>query len=228
MLKAVLFLTLVLAAVLTEAQRGDGSNLCTSNKERNQNRCKALPGQYKCSAMYKDLPRRDGKGVRNAWIGGLPDALRKEAVQKSDEIRATFGNLKPNSFWTWDEKNFCDEKTAEARCYVAMQNTASRKLDDCEVNIINEEGDLTLGDLLCQNLVDSGWIKDSSVEIKDMTISMQFSYCGKGAPWKQITDGAGNPLNSSERLCCKPDGKKSRFYRCDGSAYDSSAKCAKK
>merc|ERR1719427_42756 len=135
MFKAVLFLTLVLAAALIQAQKGTDSNLCLSNSERNHNRCRAKVGQYKCAVMYKDLPRRDGKGVRNAWIGGLPDALRKKAVNQgpnSAEIKKTFGDLKPKSFWTWDEKNYCDDATAEARCYVAMLNPASRKMDECE------------------------------------------------------------------------------------------------
>ena len=65
-------------------------------------------GQYKCAVFYENLPKRtDSSQTRKlSWIGGLPDALRKTKVQKSAEIRATFGNLKPSNFiYKKDERN---------------------------------------------------------------------------------------------------------------------------
>jgi len=220
----------VFAAVMivpqpSEAQRGN-SNLCKNTTVRNHKACSAIAGQYKCAVFYTNLPRRTdpSKTRQLAWIGGLPDALRKKKVQESEEIRATFGNLKAEGFWfNKEDPNFCDKGTSESRCYVAMQNPATRPLDSCEVNIINEEGDLTLGDMLCQNLIKSGWYANNQRETKDMTISFQYSHCGN--PWQQITDGAGNNLVMSEKLCCRAVGDKYRFYRCDGSAFKGSNTC---
>jgi len=219
----------VFAAVLLIPQPSEAavSNLCKNTTVRNHDACGAIQGQYKCAVFYSKLPRRtDPSKVRKlAWIGGLPDALRKKAVIESEEIRASFGNLKAEGFWMdkSDTKTFCDQDTAESRCYVAMTNPATRPLDSCEKNIINEEGDLTLGDMLCQNLIKSGWIAPSNPrETKDMTISFQYSFCNSG--WKPITDGT-SPLVMKEKLCCKTKGDKYRFYRCDGSGFKESNTC---
>ena len=108
-----------------------------------------------------------------------------------------------------------------------MQNPATRPLDSCEVNIINADGDLTLGDMLCQNLIDSGWVKDTKTELRDLTIGFQFSYCGK--TWQPITDDASNPnapkMTASEPLCCKDKAGKYRFERCNKQPFKTSDSC---
>merc|ERR1711973_11016 len=204
------------------------SNLCKNTSVVNHDACKAFSTQYKCAVFYTDLETDSGNRPLS-WIGGLPDALAKPAVNNSAEIRATFGNLQRKNFWlakNQDQETFCQSETAEARCYVAMQETADRPLDSCEVNIINEEGYLTLGDLLCENLVDSGWISEGNrYDLQNQVISFYYSVCKKG--WKQIT-GDGKALVMKEPLCCKVDSNdKYRYYRCDGSSFDSSSKCKK-
>jgi len=228
---SVIALAATMVAVLlvnVEPSEAAGSNLCKNTSVVNHDACKAFTTQYKCAVFYTDL-KTDNEVRPLSWIGGLPDALAKPAVNNSAEIRATFGNLQRKNFWHskgQELSTFCKPETAEARCYVAMQQTAERPLDSCEVNIINEEGDLTLGDLLCENLVDSGWISQSNrYDLKNQIVSFQYSVCGTS--WAQIT-GDGKPLLMKEPLCCKVNSKdKYRFYRCDGSSFDSSAKCKK-
>jgi len=237
MTKAVVFSSVIaLAAAMVavlllnvEPSEAATSNLCKNTSVENHEACKAFNNQYKCAVFYTNL-KTDNEVRPLSWIGGLPDALAKPAVNNSVEIRKTFGNLKRKNFWLaadQDSEQFCKDETAEARCFVAMQNTADRKLDTCEKNIINEEGDLTLGDLLCENLVDSGWIsKANRYDLKNQIVTFQYSVCTKG--WKQIT-GDGADLVLKEPLCCKvnPKNDKYRFYRCDGSKFDSSNKCKK-
>jgi len=227
----VLAATAVLAAALVLAPQPSTalkSNLCKNTTVNNHLNCAAAPNQYKCAVFYKDVPRKDNPSqTRLGWIGGLPDALRKVKVQKSAEIRATFGNVKPGSFWFKDDDPAkCDRKAAESRCYIAMDNPATRPLDSCEVNIINEEGDLTLGDLLCQNMKDSGWIPESQTEVKNQIISFYYSVCAKKPLWQPIPKGDNEFLEASEPLCCKAEGEKFRFYRCNGAPYEKSDKCA--
>jgi len=236
MTKAVVFSSLValaatmVAVLLVNVQPSEAasSNLCKNTSVINHDACKAFTTQYKCAVFYTDLETDSGNRPLS-WIGGLPDALAKPAVQNSPEIKATFGNLQRKNFWHskgQDLDVFCGEETAEARCYVAMQQTSERPLDSCEVNIINEEGDLTLGDLLCENLVDSGWISESNRKtIEGQVVSFYYSVCG--GSWNQIT-GDGKKLTMNEPLCCKVNSEdKYRFYRCDGSSFDSSDKCKK-
>jgi len=219
----------ILAAVLIVPQPSNAlkNNLCKNTKVNNHLDCAAAPKQYKCAVFYKDIPRKDNPSIKRlAWIGGLPDALRKVKVQKSAEIRATFGNVKPASFWFKDDDPAkCDRKAAESRCYIAMDNPATRPLDSCEVNIINEEGDLTLGDLLCQNMKDSGWIPESQQRVENQVISFYYSVCAKKPLWQPIPNGDNGFLESSEPLCCQAEGDKFRFYRCNGEKYDKSEKC---
>ena len=62
-------------------------------------------------------------GESIAWIGAIPDMLRKDSVIHSDEIRDTFGDLKKRDF---NIKSICDggepdpATTANARCYLAV------------------------------------------------------------------------------------------------------------
>merc|ERR1719320_1266050 len=94
----------VILVVVIPSSNGLENNLCKNTKVNNHLDCAAAPKQYKCAVFYKDIPRKDNPSIKRlAWIGGLPDALRKVKVQKSAEIRATFGNVKPASFWFKDD-----------------------------------------------------------------------------------------------------------------------------
>jgi len=217
---------LVVIIPLTEAQRGE-NNLCKNTTVLNHLKCAAAQGQYKCGVFYKDVPRKDNPSkTRLAWIGGLPDAMRKVKVQKSAKIRATFGNLEPGSFWFKDDDTAaCLRETASSRCYVAMDNPATRPLDSCEVNILNEEGDLTLGDLLCQNMKDSGWIPQSQQSIDNQVVGFYYSVCNKRPLWQPITKDGVQNLEASEPLCCRDVDGKFRFKRWSGAPFDTSDKC---
>jgi len=236
MTKTLAILATAILVVIIPATQGQ-SNLCKTTTILDHNKCAAAQGQYKCAVFYKDVPRKnDPSKKRLAWIGGLPDALRKVKVQKSPEIRATFGNVKPQSFWfsKENEKDLVEctdvaktRETASSRCYVAMDNPATRPLDSCEVNILNEEGDLTLGDLLCQNIKDSGWIPQAQQSIDNQIIGFYYSVCNKSGErraWRPISAGDKN-LEASEPLCCHDVDGKFRFKRCSGEPYDSSDKC---
>ena len=102
----------------------------------------ASSGQYKCAVFYENLPKRtDSSQTRKlSWIGGLPDALRKTKVQKSAEIRATFGNLKPSSFWfdTEDTNGYCKEDAASSRCYVAVRTLPSAHVNNVHNQRVGE------------------------------------------------------------------------------------------
>merc|ERR1712038_1818563 len=106
-----------------------------------------------------------------------------------------------------------------------MINPSERLLDECDVNIINNEGDLTLGDLLCQNMWDSNWLdktESKQFELKDIELGFMYSHCD--SKWKEITDTV-QPLRAKEKLCCRPENGKYRFFRCDGSPYLRSDTC---
>merc|ERR1712168_1665299 len=129
-------LVALMVAVAVNQVSAAESNLCTARKAdfpRNRpirfpKNCLSVQGQYKCGVFYKDLPRLTDKTKTKplSWIGGLPDALRKEAVKSNPAVRETFGNLKPSNFiYKKNEtENFCSETLANSRCYVAMIDPA--------------------------------------------------------------------------------------------------------
>ena len=194
--------------------------------------------QFKCAIMYEDLPRANNPSKTRplTWLGALPDALRKESIQNSEdpELKASFGNIEAKSFWwrlsqyssaTEFEKERCNAVHASAKCYASMIDPALKKLDSCAANIINEEGKQTFGDSLCQNLYDNKFITPEMGKIEDIKVGMHYSYCG--GRWEPV-QSEGEQLTLSEKLCCKPDQEddtKYRFYRCDGSNYKTSDTC---
>jgi len=238
---AVFFFLLVAVAVNGQDNKDKISNLCKTRKSnlpigrpiRDPKNCRSSLGQYKCAVFYKDLPRKRDRNSKKplSWIGGLPDALRKEAVKNNPDVRATFGNLEPRNFWykKSEEQTYCTDLLANSRCYVAMQDPAERKLDECEVNIINDLGDETLGDLLCDNLISGGWVDKSYAQKNDINnIDFGFYYSACGGPWKAVSyeeNGKKINLEGKEKLCCTWKNNKYMYKRCDGSPFDTSAKC---
>jgi len=217
----------VILVVVIPSSNGLENNLCKNTTVNNHLKCAAAPGQYKCAVFYKDIPRKDNPSQnRLGWIGGLPDALRKKKVQESAEIRATFGNVAPESFWfKKDDPAKCKVEAASSRCYIAMDNPATRPLDSCELNILNEEGDLTLGDLLCQNMKDSNWIPKDQQSIDNQIVGFYYSVCAKRPLWRPVTGDNGVHLVASEPLCCQDVGGKFRFKRCNGAPFATSDTC---
>lgn len=202
------------------------------------NKCISHDKQYKCGVFYKDLPGRvDPKGNFEplTFIGALPDVLNKPKIQNSQEIRETFGNLKRKQFRIPKVCGGTDgPKVGNARCYAAMSKASQIKLDECTKTIVNEDGQETIGDVLCDTIdtfYDNGYFKtfDKPDKFDNIEIAFQYSVCG--GPWKQVAnnetlaDGtieSSSPLEAPEKLCCQRDGsEKLRFRRCDGSPFNS-------
>jgi len=190
--------------------------------------------QFKCAVMYEDVPKKNGKGVRDlTWLGALPDALRRPSIRDSTdpELKASFGGIEAKSFWwrksqpDYEEKK-CNAVHASAKCYAAMIDPTEKDLDECAVNIINEKGKQTFGDSLCQNLMDANLITGKNInKITNINVGMYYSYCGND--WEAVANG-NVPLRLKEPLCCKADpsdSKSFKFYRCDGSDFNTSDSC---
>jgi len=216
--------------------------LCKGSSYRDVSKCISVhlddASQFKCAIMYENLPRANNPSKTRplTWLGALPDALRKESIKNSQdpELKASFGNLEAKSFW-WRqggysnkdefEKERCNQVHASAKCYAAMIDPAEKKLDTCAANIINEEGKQTFGDSLCQNLYDNKFITPAMGNIENINVGMHYSYCG--SRWEKV-ESEGQQLTLAEPLCCKQDSSdatKYRFYRCDGSDFETSDSC---
>jgi len=216
--------------------------LCKGSSYRDVTKCISVhlddASQFKCAIMYEDLPLAQNPEKTRAltWLGALPDALRRDSIKNSEdpELKASFGNIEAKSFW-WRqgsyaskaefEKERCNSDHANAKCYAAMIDPAVKNLDTCAVNILNEEGKQTFGDSLCQNLYDNKFITPEMGNIENIKVGMQYSYCG--SRWEKV-ESEGEQLTLKEPLCCKPDDSDStkyRFFRCDGSSYQTSDAC---
>lgn len=208
------------------------------------NFCKANTFQYKCGAFFKNLPGRvDVTGAEIigdtlTWVTALPDMLRKTWVQNNDAIKDTFGNLEEDDFrFKGDsERAKCHDgsgpKVGNARCYAAMHRSSKYYMDDCAFSALNEEGNSTIGNILCRNLdffYDRGDFvnKAKPDSIRDVEISFRYSICG--GEWNQIADNytlpdgtvtSSEPLECPEKLCCqRDDDGEFKFERCDGSSF---------
>ena len=113
-----------------------------------------------------------------------------------------------------------------------MSKASQIKLDECTKTIVNEDGQETIGDVLCDTIdtfYDNGYFKTSDKPDKFDNIEITFQYSVCGGPWKQVAnnetlaDGTiqSSPLEAPENLCCQRDGGKLKFRRCDGSSYNS-------
>jgi len=239
-MKSFLILATVALAATVSALPNKGGKLCKASDIRDVDECISVQledaSQFKCAIMYQNLPTTDGETQPLTWLGALPDALRKKSIMNSEdpELKASFGNIEAKSFW-WrlgaydDKKKFeeerCNKVHASAKCYAAMIDPAEKSLDKCAVNIINEEGKQTFGDSLCQNLYDNKFITPDMGSIKDIEVGMHYSYCGE--PWQKV-ESEGVQLTLKEPLCCQQDASDSskyKFYRCDGSAFQTSDSC---
>ena len=112
-----------------------------------------------------------------------------------------------------------------------MIDPADRKLDECEVNIINDLGDQTLGDLLCDNLVSGGWMTKKYAMENEIQTEFGFYYSACGTPWKAINyvddkTGVKKNLEGAEKLCCQWKNDKYMFKRCNGTAFKPSSSCS--
>merc|ERR1712241_363265 len=65
--------------------------LCKGSSYRDVSKCISVhlddASQFKCAIMYEDLPRANNPSKTRplTWLGALPDALRKESIQNSED-----------------------------------------------------------------------------------------------------------------------------------------------
>ena len=116
-----------------------------------------------------------------------------------------------------------------------MQKTRQIKLDECTKTIVNQDGDKTLGDILCSKIdffYNRGDFlnKTKPDSVNDIEITFQYSACG--GSWTQIAnnkkleDGTiiSEPLEAPEKLCCQRSNGEFKFRRCDGTSFRTTCK----
>ncbi len=180
--------------------------------ERNENRCRSRRNQFKCGVFFMDLDgQTGGDGIR--WLGALPDFLLKPSVRRSPKMLKTFAGLHKKSFRTIP--GFCNEHYANAQCYNLMSKISSVPLDGCSQSLLNEYGDRTLGDILCEK---AGRFAPGQHFQSFVKIGFYHSACG--GDWTE-THKRGKHLQLEEELCCKYDTGKGQFFRCTGGEFAS-------
>jgi len=184
--------------------------------ERDGNRCKSRPAQYKCGAFIDGVPNAQ---YDMSWIGAMPDALNKKAVRNNPDIKATFNNVKRESF-LFDDASTCAAREAfsNAGCIIAMSQVSKIPMDSCTQTIFNEDGAQTVGNLLCTNAY---FANGNKLAPGPMNISFRKSTCGKD--WENVViNKQGTPFVHTQQLCCEAgaNGEKAVYKSCDGSAYN--------
>ena len=104
-------------------------------------------------------------------------------------------------------------------------------MDECTKTIVNQAGDQTIGDILCEKIdfyYDRGDFVTTAKpdSVRDIELSFRYSACG--GHWTQIannrtlSDGSttSDPLEAPEKLCCQRNDGKLKFVRCDGSDFN--------
>lgn len=208
------------------------------------NFCKSNTFQYKCGAFIKNLPGRvDVTGTEIigdslTWIMALPDILRKTSVRNNPAILDTFGYLEEDDFRFKGqrERAKCEDgrgpTVGNARCFAALHTSSKFYMDDCAFSTINEQGNVTVGDYICNRIdffYDRGDFgnKPKPDSIKDIELSYRYSICG--GEWTEVANNYTSPdgtitssttLQSPEKLCCqRNDDGILKFKRCDGSDF---------
>lgn len=168
---------------------------------------KGLRNQYKCGAFFLDLPQRE----ELTWIAALPDVFRKINLRKNPEIRETLGGATPGSFNLTSEECSPDHKLANARCFATMLKLRSTPFDSCAKNVINEGGDDTVGNILCEK-VSLFYNKDIPFDELAKGIKIGFHHSECGSEWKPTGNPQG-PLRYPKRLCCIQDESSGRMLQ---------------
>jgi hypothetical protein len=177
--------------------------------------CRAKKEQFKCGIFFEGL--LGGDDIK--WIGALPDAIAKTRRKDPELIKTIFPkvNKKPveeDYFETWSSS--CDDKEANSKCYLLMDQIADDSLDSCKKTVGNLDGDDTIGNQLCgqaRRFLSSAK-KDVSKGLKDQNLSMYTSACtGK---WNPVNSAVSGNLRVTEKLCCDSSWK---YYKCGGGAF---------
>jgi len=122
---------------------------CPRASEENP-RCISHSEQYKCGAFFLNLPGRDNL----TWISALPDVFRKVNLKKNPEIKETLGGATPRSFRISSDDCTPEHKLANARCFATMLKLRSEPFDSCAKNVINEGGEDTVGNVMCEMITE--------------------------------------------------------------------------
>jgi len=164
--------------------------------------------QYKCGAFFLNLPGRDNL----TWISALPDVFRKVNLKKNPEIKETLGGATPRSFRISSDDCTPEHKLANARCFATMLKLRSEPFDSCAKNVINEGGEDTVGNVMCEMITEFYSEEDIPVAELNRGIKIGFYHSECGSDWVPTGNPQG-PLRAPKRLCCIKDEESGRFLQ---------------
>jgi len=84
----------------------------------------------------------------------LPDAFTELDLEENPEIKETLGGLTTRSFDISPDDCSPEHKIANARCFAAMLKLRSDSFDSCAKNVINQNGNDTVGNIMCTTITD--------------------------------------------------------------------------
>eukprot|EP00095_Tigriopus_kingsejongensis_P002095 maker-scaffold244_size240795-snap-gene-1.33 protein:Tk02095 transcript:maker-scaffold244_size240795-snap-gene-1.33-mRNA-1 annotation:"---NA---" len=205
LIKAGLSLSILVVCLIVRSHQMD--RFCPLEKKGDE--CRAKRNQFKCGAFFVNL---SGQTERLRWLGALPDFLYKSSAHSSPKLKASFHNMKKQNFRV--KEGECTDSMANEKCFDLMEDIARTRLDSCAPNILNEKGDRTLGDILCQRAM---FYVPAQHFHSFEKVGFYHSACAGN--WTQTLDSKERPLLLKEELCCKYENDKGWFFRCDGSEF---------
>jgi len=197
---------------MTQEQNLKKQQFCPRASEENP-RCISKSEQYKCGAFFLNLPGRDNL----TWISALPDVFRKVNLRKNPEIKETLGGATPRSFNISPDDCTEEHKLANARCFATMLKLRSEPFNSCAKNVINEGGEDTVGNVMC-NMITEFYSEDDIPVWQQMVaalnrgIKIGFYHSECGSDWVPTGNPQG-PLRAPKRLCCIKDPESGKFLQ---------------